>query len=126
MATCANCASRLKDGAAFCEFCGTPVAAATCANCGFELKDGAAFCESCGTPVAVGGSAHPQHLPKVDADGRSTRAAIEALAQRQLTLKLGIGREVKLLNEQLHPGEKVFRLAKASHGGKTGVLAVTE
>jgi hypothetical protein len=40
-------------------------------------------------------------------------------------LKLGIGREVKLLNEQLHPGERVFRLAKASHGAKTGLLAVT-
>jgi hypothetical protein len=126
VAICAKCASQLKDGAAFCVFCGTPVAAATCGNCASELKDGAAFCQACGTPVtAAGGSAHPEHLPEVDADGRSTRAAIETLASRQLTLKLGIGREVKLLNEQLHPGEEVFRLAKASHGGKTGVLAVT-
>lgn len=44
---------------------------------------------------------------------------------KQLTRKVGIGREVKLLNEQLHPGEKVFRLAKATHLAKTGVLAVT-
>ena len=42
-----------------------------------------------------------------------------------MSTKLGIGREIRLLNEQLHPHEQVQQLAKASHGGKTGVLAVT-
>ena len=40
-------------------------------------------------------------------------------------MKMGIGREIKLLNEQLHPGEEVLWLAKASHHAKTGLLAVT-
>ena len=39
-------------------------------------------------------------------------------------MKMGIGREISL-NEQLHPGEEVLRLAKASHHAKTGLLAVT-
>src|SRR5262249_13840297 len=101
---------------------------AYCTTCGAELKDGASFCTECGTAqgtTTVYEALEVTDESELDSDGRSTRGAIAALAKKQLTTKLGIGREVKLLNEQLHPGEKVFRLAKASHGAKTGVLAVT-
>jgi hypothetical protein len=41
------------------------------------------------------------------------------MAKKRLTFKVGIGREVKLFNEQLHLGEQVFRLTL--HGASRGV-----
>ena len=50
--TCSDCQADLRDGAKFCDSCGTPVPVpAACTNCQNELRDGAKFCDSCGTPA---------------------------------------------------------------------------
>ncbi len=61
---CTACGSPIKEGARFCDVCGTPageapapVLASRCESCGSSLKDGAKFCDICGAPV--GGVATP-------------------------------------------------------------------
>jgi membrane protease subunit (stomatin/prohibitin family) len=48
--TCPNCHAAVREGAKFCDECGTPLKS-VCTNCGSELRQGAKFCDSCGTPV---------------------------------------------------------------------------
>jgi membrane protease subunit (stomatin/prohibitin family) len=46
---CDNCGSALAEGSAFCEECGTPVAARpSCAKCGFIFERPGKFCPRCG------------------------------------------------------------------------------
>jgi hypothetical protein len=50
VATCAGCGHPLREGARFCDNCGSPVAV-TCPGCGKQLRIGARFCDECGTPI---------------------------------------------------------------------------
>jgi len=49
-AVCANCQAQLREGAKFCDSCGTPTQL-KCRNCDADLRSGAKFCDSCGTPT---------------------------------------------------------------------------
>jgi membrane protease subunit (stomatin/prohibitin family) len=49
-AVCAACSAQLRDGAKFCDNCGTPTQM-QCSNCHENLRPGAKFCDSCGTAV---------------------------------------------------------------------------
>ena len=47
---CPSCGHPVKDGALFCEKCGTKIPViAKCLNCGAELSEDAVFCSKCGT-----------------------------------------------------------------------------
>lgn len=52
---CTNCGAELRDGAKFCAYCGTQVAAPALANvcpsCGETVEDTDLFCIACGTKV---------------------------------------------------------------------------
>jgi membrane protease subunit (stomatin/prohibitin family) len=48
---CPSCQAQVREGAKFCDSCGTKMQA-QCANCQSELRPGAKFCDSCGTAVA--------------------------------------------------------------------------
>jgi membrane protease subunit (stomatin/prohibitin family) len=48
---CPSCHAEVRDGAKFCDSCGTKMQA-RCANCQSDLRPGARFCDSCGTAVA--------------------------------------------------------------------------
>lgn len=72
---CTNCGKELREGAAFCTSCGTPVSASAsvttsesiarvsasgdkiCTGCGHRMKAEAKFCVSCGTKVTSASSA---------------------------------------------------------------------
>jgi len=49
--TCPSCQAQVRDGAKFCDSCGSKMQA-QCASCQAELRPGAKFCDSCGTAVA--------------------------------------------------------------------------
>ena len=58
---CINCKADLREGAKFCQVCGTKVPvkqkskiaqAKFCIKCGAPLKKGAKFCTNCGTPTS--------------------------------------------------------------------------
>ena len=53
---CSSCQHENREGASFCEACGTHLAAA-CSGCGNELRPEARFCDACGTPVDAAGAA---------------------------------------------------------------------
>ena len=57
-ALCTNCQAQLRDGAKFCDSCGTPTQA-KCSNCQMDLRPGAKFCDSCGTPTQATSPAPP-------------------------------------------------------------------
>jgi membrane protease subunit (stomatin/prohibitin family) len=48
---CPGCHSQVREGAKFCDSCGTKLEA-RCTSCQAELRSGARFCDSCGTPVS--------------------------------------------------------------------------
>jgi len=48
---CPGCQAQVRDGAKFCDACGTKMQA-QCASCQAALRPGARFCDSCGTAVA--------------------------------------------------------------------------
>jgi hypothetical protein len=59
-ARCEHCGSPIVAGAAFCQTCGTrlaaseeapPIPARFCVHCGAELREGARFCPKCGQTV---------------------------------------------------------------------------
>ncbi len=54
-----------------------------------------------------------------------TRAEIEELAKQQIPNRMGIGREIRELEEVLHSEEQVVRMARASREGKNGVFVLT-
>ena len=47
---CPHCGHVMRDGAKFCERCGSHLGSA-CANCGRSLRPGTKFCDRCGTAV---------------------------------------------------------------------------
>jgi hypothetical protein len=49
-ATCPQCGHPLREGAKFCDNCGSPTSA-SCPNCGKALRPGARFCDECGAPA---------------------------------------------------------------------------
>ena len=49
---CSSCSNENREGARFCEACGTALAA-QCGSCGAELRESARFCDSCGTAVGA-------------------------------------------------------------------------
>jgi membrane protease subunit (stomatin/prohibitin family) len=49
---CTNCQAALRQGARFCDSCGTPTQA-KCSNCQADLRQGARFCDACGTPTGA-------------------------------------------------------------------------
>ena len=50
---CPSCQQDNRDGAAFCDQCGS-VLAPKCPNCGAQLRPGARFCDACGVNVSGG------------------------------------------------------------------------
>ena len=50
--TCSSCGHENREGAHFCEACGSPLGL-SCGACGAELHTGARFCDVCGAPVPV-------------------------------------------------------------------------
>src|SRR5262249_28222566 len=53
---CPNCGCENRQGAKFCNECGTPLAL-RCASCGSENPGGAKFCSECGTALEADGKA---------------------------------------------------------------------
>ena len=66
--TCDACGHANREGARFCESCGSPMGAPACAGCGTELRAGAKFCDHCGMPVA--GTPTPPSTLQAPAPGR--------------------------------------------------------
>lgn len=48
---CAKCGAQNREGASFCEQCGTSMTAAACAGCNAALPAGVKFCARCGRAV---------------------------------------------------------------------------
>ena len=79
--TCPACDAPLRQGARFCDQCGTDVSTIECVQCHAPLRAGAKFCDNCGTRVgataaaadaparesADAGAVHPPH-PEADAN----------------------------------------------------------
>jgi ribosomal protein L40E len=51
MTPCVKCGAQLREGAKFCNDCGSKQEKIQCANCQNELIAGAKFCNECGTKV---------------------------------------------------------------------------
>ena len=47
---CTSCGTANRDGAKFCDACGTPLPL-SCPACGIENRPGAKFCHDCGTSL---------------------------------------------------------------------------
>ena len=56
---CSKCQHENRDGAKFCEECGTPFKR-QCASCGAGLRSTAKFCDECGAPTLAAGSRQPR------------------------------------------------------------------
>jgi class 3 adenylate cyclase len=56
---CPSCDHENRDGAAFCESCGSALAR-RCSSCGVELRPSARFCDSCGRAVDDAGAPRPR------------------------------------------------------------------
>jgi len=48
---CGNCHGQVRQGAKFCDSCGTPMQR-HCTNCNADLSASAKFCAECGTPAS--------------------------------------------------------------------------
>jgi len=48
MVQCGNCEAQVRDGAKFCDSCGSPMSRA-CSNCNAAMGATAKFCAECGT-----------------------------------------------------------------------------
>lgn len=73
--TCPNCSAQVPAGAAFCDNCGTPLAAASrpivldgselhCPRCGERVLADESFCSNCGEPLAFAAQA-AENIPGV-------------------------------------------------------------
>jgi membrane protease subunit (stomatin/prohibitin family) len=60
MVLCSSCQAPVRDGARFCDNCGTAMGPAHCANCQAELRAGARFCDNCGSAVQAAAAPAPQ------------------------------------------------------------------
>src|SRR5215813_15205867 len=60
---CTSCGTANREGAKFCDACGTPLPLA-CPSCGTENRPGAKFCNECGTSLTGQRSVPPaQEVP---------------------------------------------------------------
>src|SRR5499426_2353966 len=59
---CASCGFDNREGAKFCNECGTPLAL-RCLSCGTENPGGAKFCSECGRPLTKPAAASPPAQP---------------------------------------------------------------
>src|SRR5712691_7028151 len=49
---CPKCQHENREGAKFCEACGSKLES-SCSACGNQVRPGAAFCDNCGTPLTT-------------------------------------------------------------------------
>jgi class 3 adenylate cyclase/tetratricopeptide (TPR) repeat protein len=107
--TCPNCGQGNREGAAFCDVCGTALARA-CPHCGIEVRGGAKFCDSCGKPlVFTEVRAHtPPHLVQKILSERP-RAEGE---RRTVTVLFADTRGFTPLSER-HDAEQMYGLTQA-------------
>jgi class 3 adenylate cyclase len=57
--TCPACGHDIRQGARFCDACGTPLEQAQCPACNHPLRSGARFCDRCGTALTASVSQPP-------------------------------------------------------------------
>ncbi|MBI1928437.1 AAA family ATPase, partial [Candidatus Poribacteria bacterium] len=95
---CPNCQHENREGAKFCEGCGTKLPQ-TCPNCGTEVRPQARFCDACGTQL-TGAAASPTqvHVPKLEDLHAQLQSLIpDALAQKYLSAEREITGENRLI-----------------------------
>ncbi len=79
---CPNCQAENKDGAKFCNECGTPLSL-SCPRCGASARSGQRFCDECGLALA-GASAAPSVSPAVPPAPTSDAALVPESAELRL------------------------------------------
>jgi class 3 adenylate cyclase/tetratricopeptide (TPR) repeat protein len=104
---CPSCGRENREGAAFCDACGTSLAPG-CPKCGAQLRVDSKFCDSCGTPVTADTEADlrprtPAHLAKKILEGRSRIQG----ERRTVTVLFADAKGFTPLSEQLD-AEKVY------------------
>jgi class 3 adenylate cyclase/tetratricopeptide (TPR) repeat protein len=105
---CPSCRHENREGAAFCEACGTRLRR-TCSGCGNELRPAARFCDGCGQPVA--GAVEPaapqprDYTPQHLADRILTsRSALEG-ERKHVTVLFADVADYTALSERVDPEE---------------------
>jgi class 3 adenylate cyclase/predicted ATPase len=78
---CPQCQHANRDGAKFCEECGTRFVHA-CPNCGHEMRPQAKFCDECGTPLTVSMSVPQASKPEAESRFHAILPGVMALLQR--------------------------------------------
>ena len=84
---CPKCKHENRDGAVFCEKCGTKLQL-ICPNCGNELRPEAIFCDKCGTKITDTASPTQSNIPiptleKIHSESKNWIP--DALAQKYLS-----------------------------------------
>ncbi|MBI3800089.1 MAG: AAA family ATPase [Deltaproteobacteria bacterium] len=104
---CAKCQHENREGARFCEACGSKLEL-LCPSCGNQVRPGAAFCDNCGTPLTRQ-SQVPSPRSKVEGNADAKRQPIDsglsAGERRQLTVMFCDLVGSTALSEQLDPEE---------------------
>lgn len=108
---CPSCSKDNREGAAFCDGCGAPLAP-KCANCDAQLRPGAKFCDTCGTPQSIDtkGQAPPQLAAKI----LSERGRIEG-ERRTVTILFADAKGFTPLSERLD-AEQVYTFMQSCYG----------
>jgi class 3 adenylate cyclase/tetratricopeptide (TPR) repeat protein len=110
---CSSCGRENREGAVFCDGCGTSLAP-DCAKCGAQLRVDARFCDSCGAPVQAGTpdtdvrSVTPDHLVEKILEERSR---IEG-ERRTVTVLFADAKGFTSFSEQLD-AEKVYEITQS-------------
>ena len=129
---CASCGAAVRDGAAVCDLCGTPVAqtadpddaegGAVCARCGHANPPEARFCNRCGEPLAARAEALQRKPPRPAPAGEPAARASSAGAKRAFVVAgLGVLAVVALYGATLLSADDPAPVAEAATGGAQDV-----
>ena len=91
---CPLCQHENREGAKFCDECGTPQAS-RCSSCGTENRPGAKFCNECGASFTGQPSASSRDQPVTDQERDPVSYTPQHLAEKILTTRSALEGERK-------------------------------
>ena len=97
---CPKCQHENREGARFCEACGSRLEL-LCPACGHQLRPGAAFCDQCGTSL----TAQPSVPQTPDSRPQTLDPRLTSAERRQLTVMFCDLVGSTALSQQLDPEE---------------------